>query len=136
MTLFHSVLPRLSSAEPELLEDLPDRLPLGAAQRPAPPDAGNLQVVGFGLDVVGLDHLLPLLPQEAEVEVEVFPGEQGVLPAAVEVFWAGNVERPPLILHEADGPCVQMDDLDLLLSSPHRPSRFWPTFWARLPCRS
>ncbi len=52
-----------------LLEDVPDFLPLESAQRPSPSDPGHLEVVGSGLDLVGLDDLFPLLSEEAGVEL-------------------------------------------------------------------
>ncbi len=95
-----------------MLTDLPDPLPLDAAHRPSPPDPGHLEVVGGSLDLVGLDDLLPLLPQEARVEFALARGPDRLRPAGVQFGGVGDLELPALVPQEASGPRVEMDHLD------------------------
>jgi hypothetical protein len=75
---------------------LPDAAPLRPAQRPAPARPRNVKVLAQAFDAVGLGHLLPLLPQEAEVELGLVGVPIRLLPAAVQVVAVGDVEAMAL----------------------------------------
>src|SRR5262249_32934839 len=92
--------------------DLPDLLPLEATQGASPPDPGHLEVVGGGLDLVGLDDLFPLLAQEAGGELPLARGTDRLLPAGLQFRGAGDLELPALIPQEPCSPRMKMDHLD------------------------
>src|SRR4051812_18751722 len=98
-----------------MLEDVPDLLALEPAEGAAPPDPGHLEVVGGGLEVVGQHDLLPLLTQEAEVEVPLSRPPDRLLPARIDLVGSGDLDIDPSIAQEPDGPGVQVDDLDPVL---------------------
>ena len=79
-----------------VLADLPDPLTLDPAQCPSPPDPGHLEVIGGGLDLVRLDDLLPLLPQEAEVELALarLPGSPPPSRCPARRDWRSRTSGP------------------------------------------
>ena len=98
-----------------MLEDLPDPGPLRSGQRPAPPRPGHLQVLVLGLNAVGLDHLLPLLAEEAGVPRRSVASTDAPPPSTPR--WSSGLAISTvdaLAPQEAHGPGVQMDHLDAI----------------------
>ena len=115
-----------------VLDHLPDLLTLEAAQGPSPPDPGHLQVVGGGLDLVGLDDLIPLLRQEAGVELPLARPRGSPPPSRrrVRTGWRPSNFRPWSRRNRAAQACRWTTSIRSP-SGPQRWARLSPTFWAR-----
>src|SRR5262249_32154191 len=94
------------------LEDLPNPGPLRSGDRPPTPRPWHPQVLVLGLDAVGLDHLLPLLAEEAGVPGWLIGFKDCLLPALLDGVGAGDLHGHAVVPEEAHGPGVQVDHFE------------------------
>src|SRR5437588_12946102 len=104
----------LRQGVPVMIEDLPYPGPLRSRNRPSPPCSCHPQIFVLGLNAVSLDHLLPLLAEEAGVPRRVSRLRHRFLPTSLDSVGAGDLDRQTQAPQEAHGPGVQMHHFEAL----------------------